>query len=226
MAPSSLVARIAAVAAIWAFAGCGSDTVRAQGVEPAPQRQAAAQPQGEASAPPQGQGVSPDYQIGPGDALSVFVWGNPDLSTEVAVRPDGKISIPLVDDLQVVGKTPTQLASDIEAALGKFVRSPDVTVIITSFGIGAYDNQIRIVGAGAVRPQSIPFRQGLTLLDVMIEVGLAEFAAGDRAKLVRRSGDETEEIGVRLNKLVNRGDLRQNLTLEPGDVLIIPESRF
>jgi polysaccharide export outer membrane protein len=111
--------------------------------------------------------------------------------------------------------------------LGKFVRSPDVTVQITGFGIGAFDNQIRVVGAGAVRPQSIPFRQGLTLLDVMIEVGLAEFAAGDRAKLVRRRGDgETDEIDARLNRLVNRGDLRQNLTLQPGDVLIIPESRF
>jgi polysaccharide export outer membrane protein len=159
--------------------------------------------------------------------LSVFVWGNPDLSTEVAVRPDGKISIPLVDDMQVVGKTPTQLSADIEVVLGEFVRSPDVTVQITGFGIGAYDNQIRIVGAGAVRPQSIPFRQGLTLLDVMIEVGISEFAAGDRAKLVRRNAEgEDEEIRVRLNKLVNRGDLRQNLTLQPGDVLIIPESRF
>ena len=196
----------------------GSAAVQAQGDQ--------APAQAAAEAPPQGIEVSPDYKIGPGDSLSVFVWRNPDLSTEVAVRPDGKISIPLVDDLQVVGKTPSQLATDIETALAEFVRSPDVTVLITSFGIGAYENQIRIVGAGAVRPQSIPFRQGLTLLDVMIEVGLSEFAAGDRAKLVRRNGDEDEEINVRLNRLVNRGDLRQNLTLRPGDVLIIPESRF
>jgi polysaccharide export outer membrane protein len=219
MVPSSLVARTVVLAGVWALVGCGSATVRAQGVEAAPQ--------GQAGAPPPGEDVSPDYKIGPGDALSVFVWGNPDLSTGVAVRPDGKISIPLVDDMQVVGKTPTQLSADIEAVLGKFVRSPDVTVQITGFGIGAFDNQIRVVGAGAVRPQSIPFRQGLTLLDVMIEVGLAEFAAGDRAKLVRRRGDgETDEIDARLNRLVNRGDLRQNLTLQPGDVLIIPESRF
>ena len=196
----------------------GSAAVQAQG------DQLAEQAAGEA--PPQGKDVSPDYKIGPGDSLNVFVWRNPDLSTDVAVRPDGKISIPLVDDMQAVGKTPSQLATDIETVLAEFVRSPDVTVLITAFGIGAYDNQIRIVGAGAVRPQSIPFRQGLTLLDVMIEVGLSEFAAGDRAKLVRREGDEDQEIPVRLNRLINRGDLRQNLTLEPGDVLIIPESRF
>jgi polysaccharide export outer membrane protein len=167
-----------------------------------------------------------DYVIGPGDALNVFVWRNEDLTTEVQVRPDGKISIPLVDDLQAVGKTPSQLATDIEAVLAEFIRTPDVTVIVNGFGIGAYGNQIRVVGAGAGQPQAIPYRQGLTLLDVMIEVGLAEFAAGDRAKLVRRVGGELTETGVRLNRLVNRGDLSQNLSLLPGDVLIIPESRF
>jgi polysaccharide biosynthesis/export protein len=170
--------------------------------------------------------ASEDYAIGPGDSLSVFVWRNPDLSTSVAVRPDGKISIPLVDDMQAVGKTPSQLQTDIEGVLAEFVRSPDVTVIVSTFGIGAYDNQIRVVGAGAVRPQAIPYRQGLTLLDVMIEVGLSEFAAGDRAKLVRRRGGNTEETAVRLNRLVNRGDLTQNHSLQPGDVVIIPESRF
>lgn len=179
-----------------------------------------------ANAPPEAAN-SADYIIGPGDSLNVFVWRNEDLSTTVGVRPDGKISIPLVEDLPAVGKTPSQLATDIEAVLSEFVRSPDVTIIVTSFGIGAYDNQIRVVGAGAVRPQSIPYRQGLTLLDVMIEVGLAEFAAGDRAKLVRRAGNgEVTESAVRLNRLVNRGDISQNLSLLPGDVLIIPESRF
>jgi polysaccharide biosynthesis/export protein len=169
---------------------------------------------------------SADYTIGPGDALSVFVWRNQDLSTEVQVRPDGKISIPLVDDMQAVDKTPSQLATDIEKVLAEYIRTPDVTVIVSRFGIGAYDNQIRVVGAGAVRPQAIPFRQGLTLLDVLIEVGLAEFAAGDRAKLVRRVNGAPSEIPVKLDRLVNRGDLSQNLTLLPGDVLIIPESRF
>jgi polysaccharide biosynthesis/export protein len=170
---------------------------------------------------------SADYVIGPGDSLNVFVWRNEDLSTTVAVRPDGKISIPLVEDIAAVGKSPSQLATDIETVLAEFIRSPDVTIIVSSFGIGAYDNQIRVVGAGAVRPQAIPYRQGLTLLDVMIEVGLAEFAAGDRAKLVRRAGNgELTEAAVRLNRLVNRGDISQNLSLLPGDVLIIPESRF
>jgi polysaccharide export outer membrane protein len=169
---------------------------------------------------------STDYVIGPGDGLSVFVWRNEDLSTTVQVRPDGKISIPLVDDIQAVGKTPSELATDIENVLAEFIRTPDVTIIVSDFGIGAYDNQIRVVGAGAVRPQAIPYRQGLTLLDVMIEVGLSEFAAGDRAKLVRRRNSEVTETDVRLNRLVNRGDLSQNLALLPGDVLIIPESRF
>jgi polysaccharide biosynthesis/export protein len=167
-----------------------------------------------------------DYVIGPGDTLSVFVWRNDDLTSSVPVRPDGKISIPLVDDLLVVGKTPSQVAIDIETVLAEFIRTPDVTVVVSAFGVGAFDNHIRIVGAGAVNPQSIPFRQGLTLLDVMIEVGLAEFAAGDRAKLVRRVNGELQETGVRLNRLVNRGDLSQNLPLMPGDVLVIPESRF
>jgi polysaccharide export outer membrane protein len=169
---------------------------------------------------------SVDYIIGPGDGLSVFVWRNEDLTTAVQVRPDGKISIPLVDDMQAVGKTPSQLATDIEAVLSEYIRTPDVTVIISQFGIGAFDNQIRVVGAGAVRPQAIPYRQGLTLLDVMIEVGLSEYASGDRAKLVRRVADDLTETSVRLNRLVNRGDLSQNLTLLPGDVLIIPEARF
>jgi polysaccharide export outer membrane protein len=176
--------------------------------------------------PPSESAVSADYVIGPGDALSVSVWRNPDLSTSVSVRPDGKISIPLVDDMSAVGKTPSQLARDIEKVLANFVRTPDVTVIVASFGIGAFDNQIKVVGGGAAKPQSIPYRQGLTLLDVMIEVGLSEFAAGDRAKLVRRVKGNMTEIPVRLHKLVNRGDLKQNLLLLPGDILIIPQTRF
>jgi polysaccharide biosynthesis/export protein len=178
------------------------------------------------AAPPSSGNASPDYVIGPGDNLNVFVWRNDDLSTSVAVRPDGKITIPLVDDMQAVGKTPSRLARDIENVLGEFIRTPQVSVMVNAFGIGAYDNQIRIVGSGVVRPQSIPFRNGLTVLDVMIEVGLSEFAAGDRAKLVRRADGEPTEIGVKLNRLINRGDLRQNLALQPGDVLMIPATRF
>jgi polysaccharide export outer membrane protein len=211
MAPPPLSVRLLLLVGVVAIAACSSSTSTAQ--------------PSSAGAPPPSQ-AAPDYVIGPGDGLNVFVWRNQDLSTTVAVRPDGKISIPLVEDMQAVGKTPSQLGEDIEAKLAEFVRSPDVTVIVSSFGIGAYDNQIRVVGAGAVKPQAIPYRQGLTLLDVMIEVGLSEFAAGDRAKLVRRNGKGTQETPVKLNRLINRGDLSQNYPLQPGDVVIIPESRF
>jgi polysaccharide export outer membrane protein len=211
MAPSKTCAWLAAALAILGISGCGGGSSVQTLAPPA------------AATPAQ---VSPDYVIGPGDSLNVFVWRNPDLSTTVAVRPDGKVSIPLVNDMQAVGKTPSQLQTDIETVLAEYIRTPDVTVIIAGFGIGAYDNQIRVVGAGAVRPQAIPYRQGLTLLDVMIEVGLSEFAAGDRAKLVRRRGSTVEETPVRIGRLVNRGDLSQNFSLQPGDVVIIPESRF
>jgi polysaccharide export outer membrane protein len=167
-----------------------------------------------------------DYVIAPGDTVNVFVWQNPDLSTTVQVRPDGKLSIPLVEDLQASGKTSTQLADDIETVLGNYVRSPNVTVILASFGIGAYGNQIRIVGSGAARPQAIAFRDGLTLLDVMIEVGLAEFAAGNRSTLVRRVNNEQRQTRLRLDDLLNRGDLSQNILMLPGDIVIIPETRL
>ena len=180
----------------------------------------------QAQAPSQGQEVSPNYVLGPGDGLNVFVFGNQDLSTNVQVRPDGKISIPLVNDMQAVGKTQSQLGRDIEGVLSEFVRTPKVTIIVTSFGLGAFDNQIRVVGAGASQPQSIPYRQGLTILDVMIAVGLSEFAAGDRAKLVRKTDGEDEETRVKLDRLINRGDMKENRALQPGDVLIIPEARF
>jgi len=214
--PLTHFGRLAVVAAILALAGCAS------GAPPIPPDAVAAA----AAAAAASQQTLADYVIGPGDGLHVFVWRNPDLTTEVRVRPDGKISIPLVNDMPAVGKTPSQLATDIEGKLAEFVRTPDVTVIVSGFGIGAFENQVRIVGAGATKPQAIPWRQGLTLLDVMIEVGLSEFAAGDRAKLVRRVNGSESETPVRLSRLVNRGDLTQNLQLLPGDVLIIPEARF
>jgi polysaccharide export outer membrane protein len=169
---------------------------------------------------------SSDYVIAPGDTVNVFVWQNPDLSATVQVRPDGKLSIPLVEDMQASGKTSTQLAGDIETVLANYVRSPNVTVILASFGIGAYGNQIRIVGSGAARPQAIAFRDGLTLLDVMIEVGLAEFAAGNRSTLVRRVNNEQRQTRLRLDDLLNRGDLSQNILMLPGDIVIIPETRL
>ena len=165
------------------------------------------------------------YQIGAGDGLRVFVWGHEDLTTNVAVRPDGYISTPLVEDMRAAGKTPTELAREIEEVLGGFIRSPTVTVIVQSF-VGEYDRQIRIVGQAA-EPASIPYRAGMTVLDVIISVGgLAEFAAGNKAKIVRRENGTDVIINVRLNDLLNRGDMRQNVRMRPGDVLIIPESAF
>lgn len=170
--------------------------------------------------------VGGDYIIGPGDTVTVFVWGNQDLTSTVVVRPDGRISIPLVEDMAAVGKTPSQLATDVKARLGEFIRTPEVTVIMAGFGIGAYGNQIRVVGAGAAEPQTIPYRQGLTLLDVVIEVGLTEYAAGNRARLIREGSSGPEERRVRLDRMINKGDLRENIPLLPGDVLVIPQSRF
>lgn len=166
-----------------------------------------------------------DYVIGPGDGLQVFVWGHDDLSTTVQVRPDGAISTPLVEDMAAAGKTPTQLARSIEARLSEYVRSPTVTVIVQQF-VGEYAQQIRVVGQ-ATQPQALNYRNGMTLLDVMIQVGgLSEFAAGNRAKIIRRRGDEQMEIRVRVEDLLNDGDMDQNVRMLPGDVLIIPESIF
>lgn len=166
-----------------------------------------------------------EYVIGPGDTLQVFVWRNPDLSTTLPVRPDGKISTPLVEDMVAVGKTATQLARDIEAVLSEYIRSPSVNVIVTNF-VGTFGKQIRVVGK-ATNPRALAYRENMSLLDVMIEVGgLAEFAAGNRAKIVRVVNGKQLEIPVRLNDLLNKGDISANVAMQPGDVLIIPESRF
>jgi polysaccharide export outer membrane protein len=168
---------------------------------------------------------SSEYAIGPGDSLQIFVWDHADLSTEVQVRPDGRISTPLVEDLQAAGRTPTQLARDIEDVLKEYVRTPVVTVIMQQF-VGEGSQQIRVVGQAA-SPRSLQFKQGMTVLDVMIEVGgLAEFAAGNRAKIIRKTPDGEVDIKVRLDDLLNDGDIGQNVTMMPGDVLIIPQSFF
>jgi len=166
-----------------------------------------------------------EYVIGAGDGLQVFVWGHEDLSTSVQVRPDGAISTPLVEDLRAAGRTPTQLARAIEEVLSEYVRSPTVTIIVQSF-VGEYARQIRVVGQ-ATEPQSLNYREGMTLLDVMIEVGgLSEFAAGNRAKIVRDVEGEKVSINVNVKDLLNDGDMSQNVRMMPGDVLIIPESFF
>ena len=166
-----------------------------------------------------------EYKIGPGDQLQVFVWEHDDLSVLVPVRPDGRISTPLVEDMVAEGKTPTQLADDIEATLSEYVRAPVVSVIVQQF-VGQFSKQIRVVGQ-AENPQALSYREGITLLDVMIEVGgLTEFAAGNRSKIVRRNGGTQTEMPVRLSDLMKKGMIDKNVAMRPGDVLIIPESIF
>ena len=166
-----------------------------------------------------------DYQIGPGDKLTVFVWEHKDLSVAVPVRPDGKISTPLVEDMKAEGKTPSELSEDIEKALSEFVRAPVVSVIVQEFK-GQFSSQIRVVGQ-AKNPQALSYREGITLLDVMIEVGgLTTFAAGNKSKIVRREGSTQSELPVRLSDLMKKGKIDTNVAMRPGDVLIIPESVF
>ena len=168
--------------------------------------------------------VGNDYVIGPGDTVQVFVWRNPELTVTVPVRPDGKISTPLVEDMVAVGKTPTQLARDVEKVLGEYVRSPQINVIVTS-PMAAFSH-VKVIGQ-VVRPQSIAYREGLTVLDAVLAVGgLAPFAAGNRAKVVRSENGKSREIKVKLAALVNGGDMKQNIPLRPGDVIVVPESRF
>ena len=176
------------------------------------------------AAPPNVASPEYNYLIGPLDTLNIQVWRNPDLSISVPVRPDGKVSVPLVEDLPVLGKNSTQLARDIEKALGKYIRDPVVTVIVTAFN-GPYGEQIRVVGEAA-RPQALPYRQKMTLLDVMIAVGgLTDFADGNNASILRTQ-DGGKQYNVRLKDLVRRGDVSANVEMKPGDVLIIPQSWF
>jgi len=171
------------------------------------------------------EGPGPDYLIGPLDTLNIFVWRNQEVTTTVTVRPDGRISVPLIEDLSATGKTPTQLARDIEEKLSVYIRNPIVTVIVSGF-VGPFAQQVRVVGE-AVEPQAIPYRANMTLLDVMISVGgLTEFAAGNRASLVRYEGGEQREYTVRVSDLIRYGDTSANVTILPGDVIIIPESFF
>lgn len=168
--------------------------------------------------------VGEDYVIGPGDTIQVFVWRNPELTTTVPVRPDGKITTPLVQDMVAVGKTPSVLSRDIEKVLAEYVRSPQVNVIVTQ-PTSAF-SQVKVIGQ-VIRPQSIAYRDGLTVLDAVLAVGgLGPFAAGNRAKVVRTENGKTDEIKVKIADLVNDGDLKQNIKLQPGDVIVVPESLF
>ena len=168
-----------------------------------------------------------EYIIGPLDQLNIFVWRNPELSAKVQVRPDGRITTPLISDMPAVGKTPAMLADDMKIALGEYIKDPIVSVIVENFS-GTFSQQVRIVGA-TEKPASIPYRANMTLLDAMIAVGgLSEYAAGNRAKLVRydRNTGKQVEYNIKLSSLLKNGDSRANVRLEPGDVIIIPESMF
>jgi polysaccharide export outer membrane protein len=166
-----------------------------------------------------------EYLIGPGDNINIIVWRNPEVSQSVPVRPDGRITTPLVEDLEASGKTSTQLARDIEKALSRYIQQPVVTVIVTGF-VGTYDRQIRVIGQAA-RPQSLPYRTGMSLMDVLIAVGgITEFAAGNRASIIRDVNGTRQQFTVRLSDLLKRGDISADVPMRPGDVLVVPESFF
>jgi polysaccharide export outer membrane protein len=173
------------------------------------------------------EGPGEEYIIGPLDQLQVFVWRNPELSAKVQVRPDGRITTPLINDMPAVGKTPAMLADDLKLALGEYIKDPIVSVIVENFS-GTFSQQVRVVGA-TEKPASIPYRANMTLLDAMIAVGgLNQFASGNKARLVRfdKTTGRQREFALRINRLLKNGDSRANVRLEPGDVIIIPESMF
>lgn len=169
--------------------------------------------------------ASTEYLVGPGDALNIVVWRNPEVSTTVPVRPDGKFTTPLVEDIQASGKTTTQLARDIEKALSKYIQDPIVSVMVTNF-VGPFSEQIRVVGQAA-KPQALPYKERMTLLDVLIAVGgLTEFANGNGASILRAVNGKSRQFSVRLEDLIKEGDISANIEMRPGDVLVIPESWF
>ena len=189
-------------------------------VAPAP----VAEPMPVPAAVPAASDGAADYIIGPGDTLQVFVWRNPELSVTVPVRPDGKVSTPLVENMVAIGKSPSQLARDIEKVLTRFVRTPQVNIIVGN-AISTF-SQVKVIGQ-VKAPQAVPYREGLKVLDVVLAAGgLTDFAAANRAKIMRTISGRTVGLPVRLGDLMNRGDLRQNRQLEPGDVLMIPQSIF
>lgn len=166
-----------------------------------------------------------NYLVGPGDSLNIFVWRNPEVSETVTVRPDGKVTTPLVEDLEVSGMTPTEVARKVEEALSKFIREPIVTVIVEGFE-GPYSEQVRIVGE-ASEPQAIPYREDMSVLDVMIAVGgLTDFAAGNDASVIRVVDGTQVQYGVRIDDLIKKGDITANADILPGDIIIIPEAWF
>ncbi|HLI67250.1 MAG TPA: XrtA/PEP-CTERM system exopolysaccharide export protein [Caulobacteraceae bacterium] len=187
---------------------------------------ALAQPVAVVSAPTSADAEAPAYVIGPGDMLHIFVWRNPDLSSDVPVRPDGKITTPLVQDVQAQGRTPTQLAADLKAALSNYIQDPVVTVVVRTFASPDNSAAIRVIGA-AVTPKTVPYRSGLTALDVVIDVGgLNVFANGNGAELLRMEDGVYKAYPLHLADLVRGGDLNANMQMRPGDIIRIPERMF
>jgi polysaccharide biosynthesis/export protein len=176
-------------------------------------------------APPASSLPSAEYRIGPGDSLNIFVWRNPELTVSVPVRPDGRVSIPLVEDVVAIGKTPTALAREYEQRLAKYIREPLVTVIVTNF-VGPIPDQIRIIGEAA-QPRSLPYRADMTVLDAMIAVGgLTRYAAGNDSVIIRTANGQQTTYAVHLSSLIRDGDVLSNVALQPGDILIIPQRLF
>jgi polysaccharide biosynthesis/export protein len=210
--PAKSTLSLAVIASL--LSGCASTGGSGQSLPPASSANASEQ-------------VSENYQIGALDEITVFVWRNPELGARTQVRPDGRITTPLITDMIAVGKTPAQLAEDIRVVLAQYIQDPLVSVMVDT-PQGTFSQQIRIVGA-TERPAAIPYRANMTLLDAMIAVGgLAEYAAGDRARLIRvdRQSGRQREYDLKIARLLKRGDIRANVRLEPGDVIIIPESMF
>jgi polysaccharide export outer membrane protein len=177
------------------------------------------------SAPPASALPSSEYIIGPGDKLNIFVWRNPELSISVDVRPDGRLSIPLVEDVVAIGKTTTQLARELEQRLARYIKEPVVTVIAQGF-VGPFTEQVRVIGEAA-QPRAIAFRTDMTVLDAMIEVGgLTRYAAGNNSVLVRTANGKQQTYSVHLDDLIKDGDVTSNVALQPGDILIIPQRLF
>ncbi len=200
------IARAGVVLAIAALAGCSSTPAYPP-------------------APTQTGNVNWNYLVGPGDSVQVFVWRNPEVSGTFPVRPDGKMTMNLIEDLQASGKTPTQLARDIEKTLSKYIQEPIVTVIVSG-GVGPFDQQIRVVGEAA-KPQALNYREKMSLIDLMISVdGLTNFAAGNKAYILRTTEGKQSRLGVRLEDLLKGGDISANVDMRPGDVLVVPESLF